>query len=62
MRRRHRLTPEAAAVLAAVASESLPYTDPRAGYPAAATYRSTRTPNPSPAPSTGQRRADGDEI
>lgn len=42
LRRRPRLDPVIAAMLAAVASESLPYTDPRAGYPTARVYRAAR--------------------
>ncbi|GAA0432616.1 hypothetical protein Aca07nite_19820 [Actinoplanes capillaceus] len=42
MRRRHQPHAETVAMLAAVASESLPYTDPRADYPAAQEHRATR--------------------
>lgn len=41
LRRRH-VDPVTAAMLAAVTSESLPYTDPRASYPTALAYRATR--------------------
>lgn len=65
MLRRHRLDPVTAAMLAAVASESLPYTDPRAGYPTALTYRATRKSvapqakgTPMPASLNGDRPAD----
>lgn len=57
-RRHQRVSGEAAVVLAAVASESLPYTHPRAGYPTAVAYRAARTPAIEPAPQ--RRRADGD--
>ncbi|MEU4241892.1 hypothetical protein [Actinoplanes sp. NPDC026619] len=61
MRRRHDdQHSETAAMLAAVASESLPYTDPRAGYPTAVAYRATRTHQP--APTAAARRADGDRA
>jgi len=40
--RRHRPDPSTTAMLAAVASESCSYTDPRAGYPTALAYRATR--------------------
>ena len=33
-------------MLAAIASESLPYTDPHANYPAALAYRAARAPDP----------------
>ncbi|MEU4216201.1 hypothetical protein [Actinoplanes sp. NPDC026623] len=59
-RRHHHLNAEAAAMLAAVASESLPYTDPRAGYPAAATYRATRTHDLTPTYTAEKQHADGD--
>ena len=42
LRRRPRLDSVTAAILAAVMSESLPYTDPRAGYPTAVAHRATR--------------------
>jgi hypothetical protein len=40
--RRHRPDPATTAMLAAVASESCSYTDPRAAYPTALAYRAVR--------------------
>ena len=58
MRRRHHSDAKTTTMLAAVASESLPYTDPRAGYPTARAYRSTR--ESVAAQAVGTRQADGD--
>ncbi|MBW6432719.1 hypothetical protein KZ829_03060 [Actinoplanes hulinensis] len=49
-------------MLAAVASESLPYTDPRAGYPAAVAYQAARTPESAAAPTATRQATDPDEM
>ncbi|GAA0469482.1 hypothetical protein GCM10009531_73660 [Actinoplanes capillaceus] len=63
MRRRHNgQHSEVTAMLAAVASESLPYTDPRACYPAAVDYRATRTPESAPVPAATRQATGTDEM
>jgi hypothetical protein len=59
MRLLHRRpAPDVAAILAAVASESLPYTDSRAEYRTAVAYRATRTPTRLNAAGRGADRVD----
>ena len=48
-------------MLAAVASESLPYTDPKASYPTAVAYRTSRR-DPTPKAATQRVDDDGDQM